>query len=235
MRISVRPLQKVPRYSAEHMLTTKVSPGEATTPQFCVLVVSPAVLEAEKDGQNCCVVGLGVGGVDGDGLGRRVGSGVGTGVGGVTGLGEGSDDGEAVGRADGRGEGCMVGGYVTIASAAPDTASLPTQLVDPRHPSLTTYVCVGVPAGTVYCTWAQVFPLLMHTAGGKDPVPVSSYTTSTPVAVYMRSAVMPLHTAPGYRAWQREAVKVTPAFAVMPQVLTAVVSALVLSASNTVQ
>ena len=108
-----------------------------------------------------------------------------------------ADVGGTVGNADGRavvGEGvepamgmavavvgAAVGAYVTSCTPAPATTAVPVQAVAPVQPSSIRYVCAGVPAGTVYCTCAHTLPPVMHCAGGRLPVPVSSYTTSTPV------------------------------------------------------
>ena len=47
-------------------------------------------------------------------------------------------------------------------------------------------------------------------------MPVSSYTTSTPLSEYKRSVVWPVHIAPEYSALHMDTVKVCPAAAVTP-------------------
>ena len=69
----------------------------------------------------------------------------------------------------------------------------------------------------------------MQTAGGKLPVPVSSYTTSTPVALKTRRAVMPVHDAAGYSSGHMLTVNVCPADAVTPQFAELSVSVFVLA------
>ena len=79
--------------------------------------------------------------------------------------------------------GVGVGLYVTRDTpAAPEMAARPEHDVEPMQPSRMRYVCDGVPAGTVYCTCAHTLVPEMHAAGGLSPLPVSSYTTSTPGA-----------------------------------------------------
>lgn len=155
---------------------------------------------------------------------------------------EGSDDGTGVGIIDGiklgAGDGSMVGRavglYVTRETpVAPEMATLPMQPVFETQPSRMTYVCVGVLAGTVYCTCAQTSLPEIQTAGGLLPVPVSSYTTSTPVAEYTRNVVCPEHVAAGYSGLHMDTVKVCPALARTPHVGVLKVSALVCDASNT--
>jgi len=94
--------------------------------------------------------------------------------------------GEALGGIDGilvgRVEGAGVGVYVTSCTPAPATAAVPVQEELLVQPSRIMNVCNGVFAGTVYCTCAHTLPPDMHAAGGRLPVPVSSYTTSTPAA-----------------------------------------------------
>ena len=98
------------------------------------------------------------------------------------------------------------------------------------QPSWIRYVCVAMPTGTVYRTCAHTLPPLIHTAGGRLPVPVSSYTTSTPPGVYTRSVVWPEHVAPGYSAPHMDTVKVCPALAVTPHSAKFLTSALVFEA-----
>ena len=79
--------------------------------------------------------------------------------------------------------GAAVGEYVTRDTpAAPEMAARPVHDVEPVQPSRMRYVCDGAPFGTVYCTCAHVVDPEMHAAGGLSPLPVSSYTTSTPAA-----------------------------------------------------
>ena len=78
--------------------------------------------------------------------------------------------------------GAAVGEYVTRDTPAPAITALPEHAVEPVQPSRMMYVCDCVFAGTVYCTCAHTLVPEMHAAGGRSPVPVSSYTTSTPVA-----------------------------------------------------
>ena len=63
-------------------------------------------------------------------------------------------------------------------------------------------------------------------------MPVSSYTTSTPVGEYTRSTVWPVHLAPAYSALHRLTVNVWPALAVTPQVASYRVSVFVLREST---
>ena len=114
-------------------------------------------------------------------MGRADGLLVGCNVGGIDGS-PGPVVGITVGRADGA-DGTGVGAYVTSCTPAPDTTVVPEHSAMPSQPSWIRYVCVGVPAGTVYCTCAQELPPVMHCAGGSGPVPVSSYMTSTPEGV----------------------------------------------------
>ena len=78
--------------------------------------------------------------------------------------------------------GPAVGEYVTRDTPAPAITALPEHAVEPVQPSRIMYVCCGAPAGTVYCTCAHTLVPEMHAAGGLSPLPVSSYTTSTPIA-----------------------------------------------------
>ena len=55
-------------------------------------------------------------------------------------------------------------------------------------------------------------------------MPVSSYTTSTPIAEYTRSAVWPVHVAPEYNALHMLTVNVCPALAVTPHIACLVTS-----------
>ena len=89
------------------------------------------------------------------------------------------------------------------------------------------YVCDGVLAGTVYCTCAHTLDPEMHAAGGLSPFPVSSYTTSTPAAVYTRRVVFPVHVAPVNSAPHIDTVNVCPALAVTPHTGSFLVSVLV--------
>ena len=102
--------------------------------------------------------------------------------------------GDGVGRAEvGTAVGDGVGAYVTSCTPAPATTAIPEHVNDPVQPSWIKYVCVAVPAGTVYCTCAHaVVPSPeTHAVGAPAPLPVSSYTTSTPPGVYTRSVVFP--------------------------------------------
>ena len=133
------------------------------------------------------VVGSRVGTELGEKLGRRV---VGTGVGeadGAVGNVVGTCVvGAKVGAEEGTGValkvGAAVGEYVTRDTPLPAMAASPEHAVEPVQPSRMMYVCDGVFAGTVYCTCAHTLVPEMHAAGGRSPVPVSSYTTSTPAA-----------------------------------------------------
>jgi hypothetical protein len=83
------------------------------------------------------------------------------------------------------------------------------------------YVCVVVPAGTVYCTCAHV----PHEAGAKTPPePVLPYTTSAPTALKMRIVVEPEHVALESKELHMLATNVWPAEAVTPQVAKLTVS-----------
>ena len=97
------------------------------------------------------------------------------------------------------------------------------------------YVCGGALAGTVYCTCAHTLPPEIHAAGGLSPFPVSSYTTSTPVAVYTRNTVEPMHDAPAYSALHIDTVNVCPALAVTPHTGSFEMSVLVWLAVNSWQ
>ena len=148
------------------------------------------------------IVGLAVGNAlgCGDGCGV-VGSIVGTLLGLSEGLAEGKAEGCAlVGEAVGAMVGMLLGAavaivgaavglYVTSCTPAPATTAIPEHVDEPVQPSWIKYVCIAVPAGTVYCTCAQRSVSEMHCAGGPAPLPVSSYTTSTPPGVYTRSVV----------------------------------------------
>ena len=123
--------------------------------------------------------------------------------------------------------GAAVGEYVTRDTPAPAITALPVHAVEPVQPSRMMYVCDGVPAGTVYCTCAQTLDPEMHADGGRSPVPVSSYTTSTPAAEYTRSVVDPVQLAPVNSAPHIDIVNVCPALAVTPHTGTLVVSVLV--------
>ena len=163
-----------------------------------------------------------------------VGIAVGVTVGSVDGTGVGTIDGKKLGAGDGSVVGRAVGLYVTRETpAAPETATLPMQPVLDKQPSRMMYVCVGMPAGTVYCTCAQTSLPEMQTAGGSSPFPVSSYITSTPVAEYTRSVVWPEHIAAGYSGLHMETVKVCSALARTPHVGVLTVSVLVCEASKT--
>ena len=120
------------------------------------------------------IVGSALGANDGIAVGESEGLAVGGEVGGAVMI--------AVGIGLGRFVGVAVGAYVTSFTPAPDTTAVPEHNVMPMQPSWIRYVSVVVPAGTVYCTCAHTLPPDMHAAGGRPPVPVSSYTTSTPVA-----------------------------------------------------
>ena len=172
----------------------------------------------------CGVEGKGVGGGVGCVLGNAVGSAEGQGVGGIVGCALG----HAVGSADGVCVGSGVGAYVTSCTPAPATTAKPEHDDEPMQPSWIRYVCVTVPAGTVYCTCAQKSLPDMHAAGGRLLVPVSSYTTSTPPGVYTRSVVWPEHIAPENIAPHMDTVKVCPALAVTPHSAKFLTSALVL-------
>ena len=103
----------------------------------------------------------------------------------------GTSEGRAVGAlVVGALEGCSVGKIVGIAvgeyvtrltPTGPETTAVPEHLAALVQPSRIRYVCVVASAGTVYCTCAQTLSQ-MQAAGGWSPVPVSSYTTSTPAA-----------------------------------------------------
>ena len=123
--------------------------------------------------------------------------------------------------------GCAVGEYVTRPTPTPEMATCPLHAVDPVQPSRMMYVCAGVPVGTVYCTCAHTLPPEMHAAGGRLPVPVSSYTTSTPLAEYTRSVVEPVQLAPAYSAPHMLTVNVCPALADTPHTGSLPVSVLV--------
>ena len=123
-------------------------------------------------------VGAAEGAGDEPGVGMADGLQLGGAVGGIEGC-PGPVVGTAVGAADGA-EGAGVGVYVTSCTPAPATTAVPVQPLIWTQPSSIRYVCVGVPAGTVYCTCAHELAPEMHCAGGRAPVPVSSYTTSTP-------------------------------------------------------
>jgi len=120
-----------------------------------------------------------------------------------------------------------VGEYVTRPTPTPEMATCPLHAVDPVQPSRMMYVCAGVPVGTVYCTCAHTLPPEMHAAGGRLPVPVSSYTTSTPLAEYTRSVVEPVQLAPAYSAPHMLTVNVCPALADTPHTGSLPVSVLV--------
>ena len=143
----------------------------------------------------------------------------------------GTEDGRTVGRTVGEGValnvGCAVGEYVTRPTPTPEMATCPLHAVDPVQPSRMMYVCAGVPAGTVYCTCAHTLPPEMHAAGGRLPVPVSSYTTSTPLAEYTRRVVEPVQLAPAYSAPHMLTVNVCPALADTPHTGSLPVSVLV--------
>ena len=130
-------------------------------------VVGPAEGRSEGAGEGSAVVGRSVGML----VGMTVGKGW-----------VGRADGVAVGAALGA-VGVAVGAYVTSCTPAPDTTAVPEHDVLPWQPSWIRYVCVAVPAGTVYCTCAHELPLSLHAAGGWLPEPVSSYATSVPDAL----------------------------------------------------
>ena len=93
--------------------------------------------------------------------------------------------GDMVGNVEGAGVivkvGIAVGALVTrLTPAAPEIAAFPLHVVVPEQPSRMMYVFVSESLGTVYCTCAHTFSPIMHCPGGRFPVPVSSYTTSTP-------------------------------------------------------
>jgi hypothetical protein len=67
----------------------------------------------------------------------------------------------------------------------------------------------------------------MQAEGGRLPVPVSSYTTSTLVAEKTRRVVEPVHEAPAYNAPHMLTVNVWPALAVTPHTGSLLVSVLV--------
>jgi len=126
--------------------------------------------------------------------------------------------------------GAVVGANVTAVMPAPEMAVCPVHALLAMQPSRMTYVCAAVPAGTVYCTCAHELPPLMHTAGGRSALPVSSYVTSTPAAVKTRITVMPEHLALGYSCGHMDTTNVCPALAVTPQVGSLSVSVAVLAA-----
>jgi hypothetical protein len=123
--------------------------------------------------------------------------------------------------------GAAVGVYVTSCTPNPAMMAVPEHVVAPVQPSRIMYVCHKVPAGTVYCTCAHVLPPPMQAAGGRLPVPVSSYTTSTPAALKTRSTVEPKHDAPAYNAPHMLTVNFWPALAVTPHTGSLLVSVLV--------
>jgi len=139
----------------------------------------------------------------------------------------GTEDGRTVGAGVALNVGCAVGEYVTRPTPTPEMATCPLHAVDPVQPSRMMYVCAGVPVGTVYCTCAHTLPPEMHAAGGRLPVPVSSYTTSTPLAEYTRSVVEPVQLAPAYSAPHMLTVNVCPALADTPHTGSLPVSVLV--------
>ena len=112
-------------------------------------------------------------------VGRSVGTELGVKVGTEVGAAEGAE-GLVVGFR--RTVGAAVGEYVTRDTPAPEMTARPEHVVEPVQPSRIMYVCRGAVTGTVYCTWAHLSFPVMQAAGGKEPVPVSSYTTSTPAA-----------------------------------------------------
>ena len=169
----VEPVHVAPAYSALHMLTVNVWPALAVTPQVGSLFVSVLVWLALYSWQDKADVGANVVTEVGSGVGC-VGPGVGEAEGqpgGVVGLAEGSAVGRAVGiavvgskvgkgdgRRVGRDDGAGVGAYVTsLTPAGPAMMAVPEHVVAPTQPSRMMYVCKGVPAGTVYCTWAHEF------------------------------------------------------------------------------
>ena len=140
-------------------------------------------------GVSLFIVGLADGNAEGMGLGLKV---VGTSVGIDVGGGVGARVGKLL---VGNRVGALVGANVTAVMPAPVMAAWPVQAPLAMQPSRIRYVCERVPAGTVYCTCAHELPPLMHCAGGKFAVPVSSYTTSTPAAVKTRITVWPVQLA----------------------------------------
>ena len=150
--------------------TVMVTPPLAVTPQAAVVE-----FVRRNSVQKSIDVGVAVGG----GLGTRVGTTVGRAVGSTDGIGEGSVEGNCDGNPDGAGVGGNVGKAVgeNVTSCTPGTPVItarPKHSVLPTQPSRMMYVCVGVPSGTVNCTCAHELSALMHTAGGKSAVPVSS-------------------------------------------------------------
>ena len=184
--------------------TVMVTPPLAVTPQAAVVV-----FVRRNSVQKSIDVGVAVGG----GLGTRVGTTVGRAVGSTDGIGVGRAEGDCVGNADGAGVGGNVGKAVgeNVTSCTPGTPEItarPKHSSFPTQPSRMMYVCVGVPAGTVYCTCAHRSVPEMHCTGGPAPLPVSSYTTSTPPGVYTRSVVWPVQKVPGKRAGHMDTVNV---------------------------
>jgi hypothetical protein len=190
------------------MLTVNVWPADAVTPHIASLVTSLLVLQVRNGPHRPADVGASVGSADGAAVGA-VGATVGCAdgkpgpvVGPAEGRSEGAGEGSAVvgrsvgmlvgirvGVAEGAegaalgAVGVAVGAYVTRCTPAPDTTAVPEHDVLPWQPSWIRYVCVAVPAGTVYCTCAHTLPLSLHAAGGWLPEPVSSYATSVPDAL----------------------------------------------------
>jgi len=108
-----------------------------------------------------------VGPIDGRGDGAAVGRAVVPAVGAIVGIEDGAGEGRIVGEKLGGAEGNGVGAKLTTVTPLPATADLPWHPVAvPKHPCQITYVCVGVPAGTVYWICAQ-FPQ----ADGATPEP----------------------------------------------------------------
>ena len=180
-------------------------------------------------------VGETVGSVLGTGLGFDEGSALGKGVPAAEGLTEGAKVGSALGNGVGKvvgmgvaaNVGAAVGANVTSFTPVPAIAALPEHVVWPVQPSRMMYVWVAAPTGTVYCTWAHTVLPEMQAEGGRLPVPVSSYTTSTLVAEKTRRVVEPVHEAPAYSAPHMLTVKVWPALAVTPHTGSLLVSVLV--------
>jgi hypothetical protein len=182
---------------------------------------------ADGKGVGGAVVGPMVGKEDGAAVGKTVVAAVVA----VVVIEEGAGEGRVVGGKLGGAEGEGVGAKLTTVTPFPATAALPWQPVEvPKQPSQITYVCVGVPAGTVYWICAQ-----SPQADGAtpEPGPVLSYITSVkdPVLVSVpnmrRTVVPPEQVAPGKNWLHILTTKRVPADAVTPHVATLVVSAMV--------
>jgi hypothetical protein len=182
---------------------------------------------ADGKGVGGAVVGPMVGKEDGAAVGKTVVAAVVA----VVVIEEGAGEGRVVGGKLGGAEGEGVGAKLTTVTPFPATADLPWQPVEVlKQPCQITYVCVGVPAGTVYWICAQ-----RPQADGAtpEPEPVLSYITSVkdPFLVSVpnmrRTVVPPEQVAPGKNWLHILTTKRVPADAVTPHVATLVVSAMV--------